>query len=83
MLVRVNPIFPNELSGTSGLVTLSGRVGIDGFLVDLKDISQTPPHPAFVASMMAAVRQWEFTPTLLNGAPVEANITITGRFTSQ
>jgi hypothetical protein len=83
MLVRVNPTFPGELSGSSGLVTVSGRVGIDGFLVDLKDISQTPAHPAFVAALLAAVRQWEFTPTLLNGAPVEANITITGRFTSQ
>ena len=83
MLVRVNPVFPGELSGRSGLVTVSGRVGIDGFLVDLKDISQTQPHPAFVSSLLAAVRQWEYTPTLLNGAPVEANITITGRFTSQ
>ena len=83
MLVRVNPIFPGELSGRSGVVTVSGRVGIDGFLVDLKDISQTQPHPAFVASLLAAVRQWEYTPTLLNGAAVEANITITARFTSQ
>jgi hypothetical protein len=83
MLVKVSPVFPSELSGSSALVTLSGRVGIDGFLVDLKDVSQTQPDPAFVASLLAAVRQWEFTATLLNGAPVEVNITITGRFTSQ
>jgi hypothetical protein len=31
---------------------------------------------------MAAVGLWEFTPTLLNGAPVDTNITITGRFLS-
>jgi hypothetical protein len=83
MLFKANPVFPSELIGNAGVVTLIGRVGIDGYLVDVKDISQTQPHPAFVASLMAAVRQWEYTPTLLNGAPVEANITITGRFTSQ
>jgi beta-lactamase regulating signal transducer with metallopeptidase domain len=82
-LVHVNPIFPGELSGRSAVVTVSGRIGIDGFLIDLKDISQTQPHPAFVASLLAAVRQWEYIPTLLNNAPIDTNITITGRFTSQ
>jgi outer membrane biosynthesis protein TonB len=49
-------------------------------VLDLKDISATPAHPAFVASALEAARQWEFNPTLLNGAPVETNMTITIRY---
>jgi protein TonB len=30
-----------------------------------------------------AVRQWEFTPTLLNGAPVPIMMTVTVNFTLQ
>jgi hypothetical protein len=30
-----------------------------------------------VASALDAARKWVFTPTLLNGAPIEANITVT------
>jgi hypothetical protein len=81
MLFKANPIFPAELGGTAAVVTISGRIGIDGFLVDLKDVSHTPAPAAFVDSLLTAARQWEYTPTLLNGSPVEANITITGRFT--
>ena len=83
MLFKVNPIFPAELGGTAGVVTISGRIGIDGYLVDLKNVSQTPAPAAFVNSLLTAVRHWEYSPTLLNGSPVEANITITGRFTSR
>lgn len=79
-LVKANPIFPAELGGSSAMVIVSGRIGIDGFLVDLKEVSGTEPHPAFVSSLLAAAYKWEFMPTLLNGAPVETNITITARF---
>jgi beta-lactamase regulating signal transducer with metallopeptidase domain len=79
-LVDKKPVFPPELGGSSATVVLQARIGIDGYLVDVKDASQTQPHAAFVESLMAAVGLWEFTPTLLNGAPVDTNITITGRF---
>ena len=82
--VDVKPRYPAELEGTgaAATVTLSGRIGMDGYMLDLKDISKTQVHPAFAASALAAVRQWEFHPTLLNGAPVETNITITVRYQS-
>ena len=81
-VVDVKPRYPAELegSGAAATVTLSSRIGIDGYVLDLKDISATPAHPAFVASALEAARQWEFNPTLLNGAPVETNMTITIRF---
>jgi beta-lactamase regulating signal transducer with metallopeptidase domain len=81
-VVDVKPRYPADLegSGAAATVALSGRIGIDGYVLDLKDVSPTPAHPAFVASANEAARQWEFTPTLLNGAPVETNITITIRY---
>lgn len=84
-VVDVQPRYPAELegSGTAATVILSGRIGIDGYVLDLKDISATPASPAFVASANEAARQWEFSPTLLNGAPVETNITITIRYRPQ
>jgi hypothetical protein len=84
-VVDVKPRYPAELegSGAAATVALSGRIGIDGYVLDLKDVSPTPAHPAFVASANEAARQWEFTPTLLNGAPVETNITVTIRYRPQ
>ena len=81
-VVDVKPKYPAELegSGAAATVALSGRIGIDGYVLDLKDVSATAAHPAFVASANEAARQWEFSPTLLNGAPVETNITITIRY---
>ena len=84
-VVDVKPRYPAELegSGAAATVALNGRIGIDGYVLDLKDVSATPAHPAFVASANEAARQWEFTPTLLNGAPIETNITITIRYRPQ
>ena len=84
-VVDVKPRYPADLegSGAAATVILSGRIGIDGCVLDLKDVSATPANPAFVASANEAARQWEFTPTLLNGAPVETNITITIRYRPQ
>ena len=52
MLYKVNPIFPAELGGMAAVVTISGRIGIDGYLVDLKDVSQTAAPAAFAALRM-------------------------------
>jgi TonB-like protein len=75
----VSPVYPSTLQNASGIVLLEARVGIDGFLSDIRDVTgsrSTPTHEAFLASAIDAVRQWEFRPTLLNDVPVEANIRI-------
>jgi beta-lactamase regulating signal transducer with metallopeptidase domain len=84
-VVDMKPRYPAELegSGAAATVTLAGRIAIDGYVLDLKDVSVTAAHPAFVASALAAARQWEFSPTLLNGAPIETNMTITVRYRPQ
>jgi hypothetical protein len=58
-----------------GVVQLAGRIGIDGLFTDLRDVSDNV-QPAYVASALEAARQWVFTPTLLNNAPIEANVSV-------
>ncbi|MEO8522728.1 MAG: energy transducer TonB [Acidobacteriota bacterium] len=37
-------------------------------------------HPDFAIAAVDAVRQWRFSPTLLNGAPVDVVMTVTVSF---
>jgi protein TonB len=61
------------------IVRLIGRIAVDG---SINDVTATVSEPAavppaeFTRAALDAVRQWTFTPTLLNGEPVEVNITI-------
>ena len=87
--LHVSPRYPADASG-SDVVFLTARVGIDGFLSDLREVTPEiasarvqASHAAFVASALDAVRQWEFTPVLLNNVPVEANITIRVYYSAQ
>ena len=78
---KVNPVCPSALVPTDGtLVRLVGRVGVDGYMNEVRqvigDTTYAPPSPEVVESAVEAVRQWGYTPTLLNGTPVEVNITI-------
>jgi beta-lactamase regulating signal transducer with metallopeptidase domain len=79
-LVHVSPVFPANAADRGDVVVLTGRVGIDGFINDLREVTPSPTvaasHDAFVTSALDAVSQWEFTPVLLNNVPVEAHITI-------
>jgi beta-lactamase regulating signal transducer with metallopeptidase domain len=72
---HTNPICPTGVTPESTVVRLAGRIGIDGLFTDLHEVSNVPAP--FAASAMDATRQWAFTPTLLNGAPIEVNINVT------
>ena len=77
--LHVAPLYPANLQNASGIVLLEGRVGIDGYMSDLRDITgsrSSEVHQAFLASALDAVSQWEFTPTLLNNVPVDVKIQI-------
>lgn len=82
----MRPQYPDALagSGVGGSVALVGRIGIDGYMSDLREAPPAPgdtaPHPALVKAAVDAVRRWEFQPTWLNGAPVETNIAIAVTF---
>jgi hypothetical protein len=55
-VAHVNPICPSNAVPQATVVKLVGRVGIDGLLTDLRDVS-TDAQAAYVASALEAVRQ--------------------------
>ena len=72
----VKPVYPPQLagSGRTATVNLEARIGIDGFINDLRVV--TPGEPEFAASAVDAVRQWEFSQTRLDGVPVEVKMKV-------
>jgi TonB family protein len=76
----VSPIYPEGMgaAGTEGTVVMEARIGLDGYLTDIRVVGDA--HPEFVNATVTAIRDWRFTPTLLNCAPVEPAITVTTRF---
>jgi beta-lactamase regulating signal transducer with metallopeptidase domain len=85
-LTHTRPVCPPAVPATETAVRVTGRVGVDGIMNDVK----TAPAEAgvespreLVESALDAVRQWKFSPTLLNGQPVEVNITVDVVFTRE
>ena len=77
------PEYPPHLNDRKieGVVQLAARIGADGTMmrVQLADPSD-PIDPAFVQSAIAAVEQWQFTPTQLGGVPIETDMKVTVNF---
>jgi hypothetical protein len=76
----VKPLYPASLRGTGadGTVVLDARIGLDGFLKDVR--VREPANREFATALLAAVAQWQYDSTLLNCTPTETPITVTGRF---
>jgi TonB family protein len=68
-------------TGTGGNVQVEGRIGTDGFIKDVRVIATADPD--FATATIEALRQWQFTPTRLDGVPVEANIHVIVHFEAQ
>jgi len=73
---RVEPVYPfialhSRLQGT---VRLRAIIGTDGFIRELELVSG---NPILAQAALAAVAQWRYRPTLLNGQPVEVETHIT------
>jgi beta-lactamase regulating signal transducer with metallopeptidase domain len=79
-IFKVNPVCPRTIAPANDtVVNLVGRVGVDGYMNDVRLVARetaAPPAPEFVDSALEAVRQWKYLPTLLNGEPIEVNISI-------
>ena len=77
----VKPLYPEQLAeaGTGGVLVFAARIGTDGTITDLQATSS--PNPDLELAAATAIRQWEFTPTLLNCVAVEVPMTITVTFT--
>jgi TonB family protein len=70
---HVSPVYPDGSS--PGVVTMEAVIGPDGLVTDVKVLRS--PAPALAQSAETAVRQWEFTPTLLNCVPVPVIMMVT------
>jgi periplasmic protein TonB len=75
----VPPIYPALAirTRTEGRVTIECRIDSSGRVVDARVLEG---HPILSPAALAAVRQWAYTPTLLNGVPVSVIMTVTVRF---
>jgi TonB family protein len=76
----VRPDYPPAAfaSGIGGVVVLQATIGGDGFVTDVRVLRT--PNEDLARAAADAVSQWEFTPTLLNGAPVDVHMNVTINF---
>jgi len=77
---HVPPAYPPEAisAGLQGVVILEARIDPDGHIRHARVLRSIP---ALDEAALSAVLQWEFTPTLLNGAAVPVLMTVTVQFT--
>jgi TonB family protein len=75
----VKPIYPEiaRAARVSGVVIIEATIAEDGTVRDARVLRGVP---LLDEAALGAVRQWLFTPTLLNGVPVEVVITASVRF---
>lgn len=75
----VAPVYPEiaKAARVSGAVVIEATIGSDGKVIDTKVVRSIP---LLDQAAVDAVRQWEYTPTLLNGAPVPVLMTVTINF---
>jgi len=75
---KVQPVYPESAksAGVQGTVVLHAVIGLDGKPLSLR-IMNSQVDPDLARSAVEAVSQWRYTPTLLNGEPIEVDTTIT------
>jgi protein TonB len=78
----VAPVYPAiaRAARVAGVVIISATIGRDGKVQDARVLRSIP---LLDAAALDAVRQWEYTPTRLNGAPVAVVMTVTVNFRLQ
>jgi periplasmic protein TonB len=78
-LRNVEPAYPEvaKQARVAGMVVLEATIGPDGKVDNVKVLRGIP---LLNDSAMAAVKQWVYSPTLLNGTPVPVIMTVTVNF---
>jgi TonB family protein len=82
MKVRdVKPVYPPAMraAGVTGVVPIEAIIGVDGEVSSVRVLS-AQVHPDLAIAAVDAVRQWRFTPTLLNGKAVEVVMAVSVTF---
>jgi len=77
---RVNPTYPAiaQSARVQGVVIIEATIGQSGKVTDARVLRSIP---LLDQAALDAVRQWEYSPTLLNGVPVAVIMTVTVQFT--
>ena len=78
----VRPVYPPEAEaqGVQGVVIVEALIDKTGHVASARILRSIP---MLDAAALEAVRQWEYQPVLLNGAPVSVMMTLTVNFTLQ
>jgi TonB family protein len=76
----VKPVYPPLAiaAGVQGIIIIEATIAADGHVVSA---SVLRGNDLLDAAAVAAVMQWEFTPTLLNGVPTPIIMSVTVNFT--
>jgi protein TonB len=79
---HVPPVYPAiaQQARVEGIVIIEAIIGVDGRVQQARVLRS---QPLLDEAALAAVRQWLFTPTLLNGVPVPVIMTVTVHFKLQ
>jgi TonB family protein len=77
LVSRVQPLYPEsaKAAGVQGTVVLHAVIGMDGKPLSLR-VMNSQIDPDLARSAVEAVSQWRYTPTLLNGEPIEIDTTV-------
>ena len=78
----VKPVYPAiaRSARVEGVVTIEATIGFDGKVIDTKVVRSVP---LLDQAALDAVRQWEYTPTVVNGVPMPVVVTVTINFTRE
>jgi TonB family protein len=78
LITKVQPVYPEaaKSAGIDGTVILHAVISMDGKPLSLR-VMNGEVDPDLARSAVEAVSQWRYTPTLLNGEPIEVDTTIT------
>ena len=78
----VKPVYPADAlaAGVQGIVIVEAVIDREGFV---RDASVLRSIAMLDQAALEAVRQWQFTPTYLNGVPVDVLMTVTVNFSGR
>jgi TonB family protein len=81
LINKVEPEYPAaaKAAGVEGTVLLNAVIGKKGNLLELR-VMNSEVDPELARAALKAVSQWQYSPVLLNGEPVEIETTVTVNF---
>jgi protein TonB len=83
LLKRVEPIYPDMAAAAqlTGLVILEATVATDGCVESVRVLRSR--HPFLDHAAVEALKQWQYSPLVLNGTPTAFVLTVTFNFSVQ